>query len=167
MAALPDSQSNAGPLLAVAPSGLRERRASAHALPSGRAVLEVTGISAVPENTVLDVEDLAPIDEENKSSPSIPTLSRLPSLYIDKQSASISGYTPGTLTPGYSASNTPAVTAREAYFEDSFTASAPILDDTADAPRLKRRLATSFFGFFCAGWSDGSERYTNSPVGCG
>ncbi|KAF8610804.1 MFS general substrate transporter [Ceratobasidium sp. AG-I] len=150
-----DSQPNANTLLAIAPAGLRERRASAHAPPGGRAVLEVTGISAVPENAVLDVEDLAPIDEDSKSSPTIPTLSRLPSLYIDKQSASISGYTPGTLTPGYSASNTPAATARETYFEDSFTASAPILENAIDAPRLKRRLAISFFGFFCAGWSDG------------
>ena len=152
-----DAQPNSNALLAVAPTGLRERRASAHAPPSGRAVLEVTGISAVPENAVLDVEDLTPIDEDNKGSPTIPTLSRLPSLYIDKQSASISGYTPGMLTPGYSASNTPAATAREAYFEDSFTASAPILEDAVNAPRLKRRLAVSFFGFFCAGWSDGSK----------
>ncbi|KAG8684554.1 hypothetical protein FRC08_013630, partial [Ceratobasidium sp. 394] len=153
----PESHSNANALLSITPSGLRERRASAHAPPPSRGVLESTSISAVPENTVFDVEDTGPLDQDKKMtpnpSPEIPTLSQLPNLYIDKQSAGISGYTPGTLTPGYSGPNTPAVTAREAYFEDSFTT--PILEDAIEAVRLKRRLATSFFGFFCAGWSDG------------
>ncbi|KAG9128496.1 hypothetical protein FRC07_009720 [Ceratobasidium sp. 392] len=153
----PESNSSANAMLSVAPTGLRERRASAHAPPSGRNVLENTSISIVPEDAILDIED-AEVPAPDKKftpnpSPEIPTLSQLPSLYIDKQSASISGYTPGTLTPGYSGPNTPAVTAREAYFEDSFTA--PILEHTVEAVRLKRRLAVSFFGFFCAGWSDG------------
>jgi hypothetical protein len=160
MSAQPEeSQPNTGVLLAIAPIGLRERRASAHAPPNVRSVLEVTGISAVPENTVLDIDDIDPVQEDGKhpaAAPTIPTLSQLPSLYIDKQSASISGYTPGTLTPRYSASNTPGVSAREACFEDSFGFDAPILDHEANTPRLKRRLALSFFGFFCAGWSDGS-----------
>jgi hypothetical protein len=152
----PDSHPNTNVLLSIAPTGLRERRASAHAPPGGRNVLEITTISVVPENAVLDTEDIDPLEKDKKitpsASPEIPTLSRLPSLYIDKQSASISGYAPGSLTPGYSGTNTPA---REAYFEDSF--SVPILDNVVEVTRLKRRLAVSFFGFFCAGWSDGSE----------
>lgn len=156
-----EPQSNTNALLAIAPGGLRERRASSHVLPSERSIIGVTGISAVPENAVLDIEDVDPIDGDKKSSsfaPTIPALSQLPSLYIDKQSANISGYAPGALTPGYSASNTPA-TAREAYFEDSYGPSAPILETSTKPARLKRRLAVSFFGFFCAGWSDGSEFY--------
>ncbi|KAG8737978.1 hypothetical protein FRC10_007446 [Ceratobasidium sp. 414] len=153
----PESHSTANTLLSAASTGLRERHASAHAPPPGRGVLEITSISSVPQNAVLDVEDIGPLDQDKKITPSpspeIPTLSQLPNLYIDKQSAGISGYTPGTLTPGYSGPNTPAVTAREAYFEDSFTA--PILENTVEVVRLKRRLAVSFFGFFCAGWSDG------------
>lgn len=162
-----ESQPNTSVSLAVAPTGLRERRPSAHALPHAQNVLGMRGITAVPENTVLDIEDIDPIKEEPKdftATPNIPTLSQLPSLYIDKQSASISGYTPGTLTPGYSAANTPGTNAREAYFEDSFVSSTPALDREADPPRLKRRLALSFFGFFCAGWSDGSESFVFLPV---
>ncbi|KAG8776883.1 hypothetical protein FRC12_000640 [Ceratobasidium sp. 428] len=154
----PEPHPSANAMLSIAPTGLRGRRASAHAPPPNRNVLESASVSSpVPENAVLDVEVVDPLKQDKKITPSpspeIPTLSQLPTLYIDKQSANISGYAPGTLTPGYSGPNTPAVTAREAYFEDSFTA--PILEDTAEAIRLKRRLAISFFGFFCAGWSDG------------
>ncbi|CAE7232259.1 unnamed protein product [Rhizoctonia solani] len=153
------SHSSANVLLSVAPTGLRERRASAHAPANTRAILDLTGIPVVPENAILDIEDLDPVKEDVKQPaliPQIPTLSQLPSLYIDKQSASISGYTPGSLTPGYSGSNTPAV-ARETYFEDAFKSSGHIVDHghNSDNLRLKRRLALSFFGFFCAGWSDG------------
>ncbi|CUA68192.1 Bypass of stop codon protein 6 [Saccharomyces cerevisiae S288c] [Rhizoctonia solani] len=154
------SQPSANVLLSVAPTGLRERRASAHALANARGTLDMTGISAVPENAILDIEDVDPVKEDVKQPtliPQIPTLSQLPSLYIDKQSASISGYTPGSITPGYSGSNTPAV-ARETYFEDAFKSSGGNIlnhDHSPDSPRLKRRLALSFFGFFCAGWSDG------------
>ncbi|CAE6413737.1 unnamed protein product [Rhizoctonia solani] len=154
------SQPNTNVLLSVAPTGLRERRASAHALANARGTLDMTGISAVPDNAILDIEDVDPVKEDVKQPtliPQIPTLSQLPSLYIDKQSASISGYTPGSITPGYSGSNTPAV-ARETYFEDAFKSSGGNIlnhDHSPDSPRLKRRLALSFFGFFCAGWSDG------------
>ncbi|KAH7340996.1 major facilitator superfamily domain-containing protein [Rhizoctonia solani] len=152
------SQPSTNVLLSVAPTGLRERRASAHAATNVRGIFDMTGISAVPESAILDIEDADPVKEDVKQPvliPQIPTLSQLPSLYIDKQSASISGYTPGSLTPGYSGSNTPAAVGREAYFEDAFKSSGDIIEHNSDTPRLKRRLALSFFGFFCAGWSDG------------
>ncbi|QRV86355.1 major facilitator superfamily transporter [Ceratobasidium sp. AG-Ba] len=153
----PESHPSTTTMLSIAPAGLRERRASTHIPPSSRDVSKTTSVSAVPESVVFDAEDtnLTRWDRkaDSNDSPQIPTLSRLPSLYIDKQSASISGYTPGTLTPGYSGANTPAVTSREAYFEDSFAR--PALQTDIAAVRLKRRLAVSFFGFFCAGWSDG------------
>ncbi|QRW27582.1 major facilitator superfamily transporter [Rhizoctonia solani] len=116
----------------------------------------MTGVPAAPENAV-DTEDTdVPVKEDIKPTtiPEIPILSQLPSLYIDKQSASISGYTPGSITPGYSGTNTPAA-ARENYFENAFESSGNIASSHPDTPRLKRRLALSFFGFFCAGWSDG------------
>ncbi|CAE6415378.1 unnamed protein product [Rhizoctonia solani] len=152
------SQSNTNVLLSVAPTGLRERRASGHAATNVRGILSMTGITTASENAILDIEDADPVKEDVKQPaliPQIPTLSQLPSLYIDKQSASISGYTPGSLTPGYSGSNTPAAVGREAYFEDAFKSSGDIVEHNSDTPRLKRRLALSFFGFFCAGWSDG------------
>ncbi|CAE6407754.1 unnamed protein product [Rhizoctonia solani] len=154
------SQPSTNTLLSVAPTGLRERRASAHAAANTRVTLDIIGIPIVPENAILDIEDTDPSKEDVKQPaliPQIPILSQLPSLYIDKQSANISGYTPGSLTPGYSGSNTPAAAVRETYFEDAFKSSGNILDHdhSRDTPRLKRRLALSFFGFFCAGWSDG------------
>ncbi|KAF8682343.1 hypothetical protein RHS04_02203 [Rhizoctonia solani] len=151
-----ESQQSTNVLLSVAPAGLRERRASAHAPTSVRSVLDMTGVPAAPENAV-DTEDTdVPVKEDIKPTtiPEIPILSQLPSLYIDKQSASISGYTPGSITPGYSGTNTPAA-ARENYFENAFESSGNIASSHPDTPRLKRRLALSFFGFFCAGWSDG------------
>ncbi|KAF8744273.1 hypothetical protein RHS02_01791, partial [Rhizoctonia solani] len=151
-----ESQQSTNVLLSVAPAGLRERRASAHAPTSVRSVLDMTGVPAGPENAV-DTEDTdVPVKEDIKPTtiPEIPILSQLPSLYIDKQSASISGYTPGSITPGYSGTNTPAA-ARENYFENAFESSGNIANSHPDTPRLKRRLALSFFGFFCAGWSDG------------
>ncbi|KAL5635472.1 hypothetical protein ACGC1H_004310 [Rhizoctonia solani] len=154
------SQSSTNVLLSIAPTGLRERRASAHAAANTRVTLDITGIPVLPENVILDIEDTDPAKADVKQPaliPQIPTLSQLPNLYIDKQSASISGYTPGSLTPGYSGSNTPAAVVRETYFEDAFKSSGNIVDHdhSHDTPRLKRRLALSFFGFFCAGWSDG------------
>ncbi|CAE6422347.1 unnamed protein product [Rhizoctonia solani] len=154
------SQPSTNVLLTVAPTGLRERRASAHAPANTRVTLDMPVIPAVPENAILDIEDIDPVKEDVKQPsliPQIPTLSQLPSLYIDKQSASISGYTPGSLTSGYSGSNAPAAGIRETYFEDAFKSSGNIVDHghSSDTPRLKRRLALSFFGFFCAGWSDG------------
>ncbi|CAE6516666.1 unnamed protein product [Rhizoctonia solani] len=152
-------------LLSVAPTGLRERRASAHASTNARALLGMTGVDVlpVPENAILDIEDTDPVKEDAKQPhlvPQMPTLSQLPSLYIDKQSANISGYIPGSLTPGYSTpgysgASTPAAVGRETYFEDAFESTGNIVDHNHDTPRLKRRLALSFFGFFCAGWSDG------------
>ncbi|KAF8710294.1 hypothetical protein RHS03_01867, partial [Rhizoctonia solani] len=151
-----ESQQSTNVLLSVAPAGLRERRASAHAPTSVRSVLDMTGVPAAPENAV-DTEDTdVPVKEDIKPTtiPEIPILSQLPSLYIDKQSASISGYTPGSITPGYSGTNTPAA-ARENYFENAFESGGNVANSHPDTPRLKRRLALSFFGFFCAGWSDG------------
>ncbi|CCO27759.1 hypothetical protein BN14_01746 [Rhizoctonia solani AG-1 IB] len=151
-----ESQQSANVLLSVAPTGLRERRASAHAATNVRSTLDMTGITPATESAI-DTEDNDPV-KDTKSAlvlPEIPTLSQLPSLYIDKQSANISGYTPGSITPGYSGTNTPAVT-RETYFENALGSSSDSVNPHPDTPRLKRRLALSFFGFFCAGWSDGS-----------
>ncbi|CEL51696.1 Bypass of stop codon protein 6 OS=Saccharomyces cerevisiae (strain ATCC 204508 / S288c) GN=BSC6 PE=1 SV=1 [Rhizoctonia solani AG-1 IB] len=150
-----ESQQSANVLLSVAPTGLRERRASAHAATNVRSTLDMTGITPATESAI-DTEDNDPV-KDTKSAlvlPEIPTLSQLPSLYIDKQSANISGYTPGSITPGYSGTNTPAVT-RETYFENALGSSSDSVNPHPDTPRLKRRLALSFFGFFCAGWSDG------------
>jgi hypothetical protein len=151
--------------LAVYPTYLRECRTSIHAVSSRPAVSDQT--SAELHAATADNPSSAVIIDEDKDSPtSVPILSEPPSLHIDKQSASISGYVPGTLGQGYcSTPTTPGIAAREAYFEDSYGLRSVGDEDARSPSRLKRRLAISFFEFFCTGWSDGSKCTLSYPTG--
>lgn len=153
-------------LLAVSPANLRGRRGSVQSSAPRPAVSDEISSELVPiamNNTSSGVNvDLDHKDQ--KSFTSVPILAELPKLHIDKQSASISGYTPGTPGQGYSVASTPGIATLDAPFEEAYGERSIGDEDTRGPLRLKRRLAISFFGFFCTGWSDGSTCITSRTL---
>ncbi|KAG9085361.1 hypothetical protein FS749_004473 [Ceratobasidium sp. UAMH 11750] len=142
-------------LLEGSPTNLRDRRGSVHTVSSGLAARDK--ISAEPHPAANSVVTPPVQDEHQGSIICAPALSELPRLHIDRQSANISGYAPGSLSQWrHSTASTPGIAFQETYFEDSYGPRSIGDEDTPSPPRLKRRLAISFFGFFCTGWSDGS-----------
>lgn len=146
-------------LLTVSPAIFRGRRGSVHASFAEPTVSDVISSELVPaatDNTSSPV-NLDIDHKDQKSVTNVPILPVLPRLHIDKQSASISGYTPSTLDQGYSTSTTPGIATIDTAFEDAYGERSVGEEGTRSPLRLKRRLAISFFGFFCTGWSDGSR----------
>ncbi|KAG8686018.1 hypothetical protein FRC09_014397 [Ceratobasidium sp. 395] len=140
-------------LLVASPTKFRDRQASTYTVSSRPAARD--GISAELHTAANSAVTSDVQDKDQSSIASAPVIPELPSLHIDRQSASISGYAPGALGQGPNfAAGTPGTVVRETYFEDSY-GPRPVEDEDAPSFRLKRRLAISFFGFFCTGWSDG------------
>ncbi|KAG8698957.1 hypothetical protein FRC09_006918, partial [Ceratobasidium sp. 395] len=140
-------------LLVASPTNFRDHRASTHTVssrPAASGEISAELHTAANSAVISDVQD-----KDQGSIASAPVIQELPSLHIDRQSASISGCVPGALGQGpNSAVGTPGTVVRETYFEDSY-GPRPVEPEDAPSSRLKRRLAISFFGFFCTGWSDG------------
>ncbi|QRV98119.1 Bypass of stop codon protein 6 [Ceratobasidium sp. AG-Ba] len=137
-------------LLLAAPTNLRDRRTSIHA-GSLRPILS-DGASAELHTVPHSMAILSSQEKDQSSIAGVLITSKLPGLHIDRQSASIQGYAPSTTGQGLdSTASTPEIN----HFNEAYGPRSTENSDTSN-PRLKHRLAISFFGFFCTRWSDGT-----------